>query len=86
MKLTDEQMKEFSQKLDAKMNNECPVCGAVGKISIDRNFYTIPSFEKIGGSLNIGGEITTMPAGALICTNCSYTRFFNLKILGVITE
>jgi len=86
MKLTDEQMKEFSQKLDAKMKNECPVCGAIGKISIDMYSYTIPSFEKIGNSMNIGGEMATMPAGALICTNCSYTRFFNLKILGVVTE
>lgn len=84
MKLTEEQLKDFSQKLKAK--NECPVCGAIGKFSIDANIYTIPSFEKIENSLNIGGPITTMPAGAIICTNCSYTRFFNLKILGVVEQ
>lgn len=86
MKLTEEKLKEFSQKLNAKMKNECPACGAIGKISIDENIYNIPSFEKIDGSFNLGGPMITMPAGTLICTNCSYTRFFNLKILGVITE
>jgi C4-type Zn-finger protein len=84
MKFTDEQKYLLSQKLNYP--EKCPNCGESGKCKIDMSAYTLPSFHRHEGNIIVGDEVGTMVAAAVICEECSYTRFFNLKTLGVVTK
>lgn len=84
MKLTDSQLELLIKRLRVKP--PCPNCGSFENQSVQSDEYQLTSMNRTEDSYTIGGEMGFMPLAVCICPSCGYTRMFNLKVLGIVTQ
>lgn len=82
--LSTEQKQEILKVLGQKWigRRECPVC-TTNAWELSEHATTPVTLNGLTGDLQIFGPGTIYPQVGLICTNCGFTRQFNLVVLGL---
>ena len=83
-RMTDDEMNRVVELINGKRagaeDRPCPHCDANAWLLAPHTVTPI-RLRRLTGGMELGGPV--YPHAMIICTNCGYTRHFNLVVLGL---